>query len=128
MEEKKKKSLADLKTITLEEGQDLFKEGQEAKGIYYVKEGALAASVLDMKTNIRVKIGNIGPGEVVGEMSYIDQNPRSATVTAMVKSILVEIPEEKFHETVNNQPPWFRTLIKTLVVRLRSSNNKHLKI
>jgi NTE family protein len=127
-EEKSKKNLHDLKTITVEAGEVLFKEGMEPKGIYYIKEGVLAAFVTDPISGKERKVGNLSTGEIVGEMSYLVVSPRCATVRAVSKSLLVEIPEKSFNDTIEKQPPWLRTLIKTLVSRLRNTNSKVFKI
>ena len=100
----------------------------QPQGIYYIKEGTLEASVSDPINGKERKVGNLSSGELVGEMSYLDEHPRSATVTAVLRSVLVEIPEKNFRDTVNSQPPWFRTLVKVLVTRLRNTNSKSFHI
>ena len=117
-----------LRAVNLGEGEVLFKEGMEPKGIYYIKEGVLEAIVTDPISGKERKVGNLTAGELVGEMSYLDDHPRCATIKSVSKSILVEIPKDSFNETLEKQPPWLKTLIKTLASRLRQTNAKVFKV
>ncbi len=106
--------------VKLMAGEYLLREGGESSEMYYLQTGTLA--VLKRKGSIEHQIGTIGPGELVGEMSFLDKQPRSATVQAMTECVLVMIPSEKLEGTLASLPKWFTVLQNTLLERLRKAN------
>ena len=107
-------------TIKLNPGDHLLHEGEESTEMYYLQSGTLA--VFKRKGDKENQIGTIISGELVGEMSFLDKHPRSATVKAMTESVLVIIPHETLEATINSMPKWFSALLNTLLDRLRKAN------
>ncbi|MBI4818702.1 MAG: cyclic nucleotide-binding domain-containing protein [Deltaproteobacteria bacterium] len=56
-------------------GRALIQEGQPVEKLYLTLSGSFAVSTKNKQ------IATIGPGEVVGELSFLDSRPPSATVT-----------------------------------------------
>ncbi len=112
--------MADI--IKLGPNEYVIREGDASDSMYYVQSGTLC--VLKRKGDIDSQIGTIIAGELVGEMSFLDQNPRSASVKAMTECELIEIPHEKFQSLMDSHPKWFRSLINTLLERLRKANSR----
>lgn len=108
--------------VKLEAGQYLLREGDESAEMYYLQEGSLA--VLKVKGGAEQQIGTIYKGEVVGEMSFLDQAPRSAAIRAISDSELTVIPREKFEKVMSTMPVWYNALIQTLLDRLRKANSR----
>lgn len=106
--------------VRLHPGELLLHEGDESTEMYYVQSGTLA--VFKRKGDTEVQIGTIIAGELVGEMSFLDQHPRSATVKAMTDAELILVPHDKFQKLLNSHPKWFKALINTLLDRLRKAN------
>lgn len=106
--------------IKLMSNEYLMREGEESTEMYYLQSGTLA--VFKRKGDQEHQIGTIISGELVGEMSFLDKNPRSASVKAMSDSLLVIIPLEKFEHTLSTMPKWFSALFHTLTDRLRKAN------
>lgn len=107
-------------SIKLNPGDFLLHEGEESTEMYYLQSGTLA--VLKRKGDSVQQIGTIISGELVGEMSFLDKHPRSATVKAITESVLVIVPHEKLEATLNGLPKWFTALLHTLLDRLRKAN------
>jgi len=107
-------------SIRLNAGDYLLREGEESTEMYYLQSGTLA--VFKRKGDQEHQIGTIISGELVGEMSFLDKHPRSATVQAMTESVLVIIPSEKLEGTMKELPKWFTALLHTLLERLRKAN------
>jgi CRP/FNR family cyclic AMP-dependent transcriptional regulator len=59
---------------------------------------------------------------LVGEISFLDQEPRSATVKALTECELIQIPQETIDGIFKSQPKWLEILVKTLAERLRKAN------
>ncbi len=62
-------------------GDVLFREGEPGNSLMIVLDGELVARVRT-PSGTEEKVARLGPGEVVGEMAFIDAEPRSATVAA----------------------------------------------
>lgn len=62
-------------------GDFLLHEGEVSSEMYYVQSGTLA--VMKRKGDAVHQIGTIISGELVGEMSFLDKEPRSASVKAL---------------------------------------------
>ena len=107
-------------SIKLNPGDYLLREGEKSTEMYYLQSGTLA--VFKRKGEKENQIGTIISGELVGEMSFLDKEPRSASVKAMTESILVVVPHEKLEATLNGLPKWFTALLHTLLDRLRKAN------
>ncbi|ATH07745.1 hypothetical protein BIY24_07235 [Halobacteriovorax marinus] len=106
--------------IELKAGEYLIREGEESAQMYYLQSGSLA--VYKVRGGAENQIGTIYSGELVGEMSFLDKEPRSASVRAISEAKLLVIPVDKFEKYFNEQPSWYKALINTLLERLRKAN------
>ena len=84
--------------ITLEPGQELFKKGDVGRHLYVVKSG-----------DVQIVDGNhvfetVSAGGILGEMALISQEPRSTTVRAISKSVVVPVDERRFLFLVQQTP------------------------
>ncbi|MFW5887383.1 MAG: Crp/Fnr family transcriptional regulator [Bacteriovoracia bacterium] len=110
------------KLVKLAKGDILMREGERSKSLYWLQTGQLL--VYKMHGTEQVHLGYVFSGELVGEMSFLDKEPRSATVKALSDCELIEIPQEKFDKFFDEQPRWLQVLIKTLSDRLRKANKR----
>jgi NTE family protein len=111
--------------VHLSAGTTLMVEGDEATSLYLVQTGRLRAFVHRGET--QVPVGDIGPGEVVGEMALLSDLNRSATVIAMRDSALLELSREVFDDLVVARPGLLLELARLLVTRLhRTSGATHV--
>ena len=102
----------------------LIEEGTASNEMYWVLNGSFVASKKTGNEGEKDQvIGEIKAGELIGEMSFLDSKERSASVTALEDSEVLVIPHKKFVNAMDGQPRWMQTLMKTLSVRLRSSND-----
>ena len=108
--------------LNLEENEYLMREGEESNEMYYLVSGTMG--VFKRKGDAEQQIGTIYAGELVGEMSFIDGQPRSATVKAVGECELKVIPKEALQKYLGGQPKWYRALVQTLLDRLRRANQR----
>lgn len=108
------------KIIHLIPNQILIKEGELSDSMYWVQRGQL--KVTKRRGNEDIVLGEVTTGELVGEISFLDQDARSATVQAVTDCELIEIPQESIDNIFKTQPKWLEILIKTLAERLRRAN------
>lgn len=100
----------------------LIKEGELSHSMYWVQSGTLI--VTKKQGNEEIVLEQINAGELVGEISFLDQQPRSATVRAISDCELIQIPFESMETIFKSQPKWLEILVKTLAERLRQANNR----
>jgi len=106
----------------LKKGDLLFTEGDASKSMYFVQAGTLR--LYKKKGNASIELGMIHKGEVIGEMGFLDGGPRSASAEALHDTDLMEITSASLVEQMKVLPSWLMVLLKTIVNRLRSANNK----
>lgn len=101
-------------------GSVVFREGDGSREVYLVLEGRLMVTC--RKDGFPQPVAEIEARSVFGEMSLLDNRPRSATVTALEDCRLVAIPPSTFIAVLRDVPPWFRSVLKVVVRRLREAN------
>lgn len=80
--------VSQLSIVSLEPGQQLFREGDPGDALYVVVEGELA---VQSEGPPRVEMSRLGPGSFIGEVALLTDQPRSATVTAIENAELLRI-------------------------------------
>lgn len=114
------------KTKHLDPGEILFLEGDEGEEMFIVKRGQI--QILHREGAKMVQLATLGPGSVIGELSLLDSQPRSATARAVNHSELVIIDQAHLNKTYSKIPSWLSSLIRIMVGRLRETNQrKHLR-
>lgn len=114
-----------LETAKREEispGTVLIHEGEPIDTLYILLEGNLSVSTAATGSQ---EIAHLSSGEVVGEMSFIDTRPPSATVTARQRSLVLSIPRTllatKLRQDVSFASRFYRALAVLLSHRLRAT-------
>lgn len=106
--------------VKLTANQILLNEGEHSNCMYWVQSGQLV--VMKKRGMEDVILGHIYSGELVGEISFLDSESRSATVKAVTECDLIQIPQETIDNIFKSQPKWLEILVKTLAERLRKAN------
>ncbi len=75
-------------------GEVLFEEDALGEAVYLIESGEVVA--VRNRDNADYPLNRLGAGDSVGEMSFIDMGPRSATVIAVVDSKLLELTHDTF--------------------------------
>jgi CRP/FNR family cyclic AMP-dependent transcriptional regulator len=108
--------------MSLAADQTLFLAGDKGDGCYRVEEGLLKASVAAPNGGERI-LAILGAGAVVGELSMIDNAPRSASVTALRDSRLCFVSRADFEAFGHSSPDVYRHVTSMLARRLRDTND-----
>jgi CRP-like cAMP-binding protein len=106
----------DFEQVALAGGLPLMREGETSDALYILMSGRLAASRAGPDGQQR--IGEIGRGEMIGEMSLLGGGLRTATVTALRDSRLVRISNQAFLSFMQQHPSVTRQFIQLLIRRL----------
>lgn len=96
-------------------GQEITSEGESGICFHLVTAGR--ASVVVGASSRR----DLGPGDYFGEISLIDRQPRSATVTAVSDLTTVAIPAWSFSPILLEEPEVARSLLQVMCARLRAA-------
>lgn len=108
--------------VKLKSGGVLFEAGDPGDGCYALIEGTLKVSVLSVDGSEQL-LAVLGPGSMVGEVSLLDDRPRSATVTALKDCKLAFIPKTAFYRFADSNPVVYRHMLSIVAGRLRTTND-----
>ena len=104
-------------------GTVLFREGEPGARVYAIWSGRLRVQ-LDKDAAEPIILRDCFPGDIVGEISLMDNQPRSATVLVMDDSQLISLSKEDFEQVVTHNPAVMLTILKTMSYRLRTSSDR----
>ncbi len=102
----------------LEAGELLFEEGDASDSAYFIVGGRLMVSTRS-STGEDVRIGELGRGDVVGELGLLDDAPRSATVRAVRDTTLATLRSATFEHLVMKSPALMLHVARGVISRLR---------
>ena len=105
--------------LSLEAGEVLMAEGSPPDAFYVVLEGEV--EILKRSGNRDVVIAVHRECAILGEMSLIEDAPRTATVRAARPSQVLKISRETFNGLVYGNPTAAIALLRTVMARLRST-------
>jgi CRP-like cAMP-binding protein len=94
------------------------RQGESGDRMYVVQSGR--AQVLREAGNSQVIVGELGKGDVFGEMSIFDRQPRSATVRAMGSARVLTLDKRAFLKRVHEDPTLAFTILQNMSQRLRA--------
>jgi anti-sigma regulatory factor (Ser/Thr protein kinase) len=104
---------------TVRAGQVIFRYGEPGDFMYYIVKGQY-----DVIMNGRT-ISSLSPDDVfMGEMSFLLNNRRSATVKARSSGTLIPISKKDFIEAVKRKPHYALFLSKLLAQRIQRFNER----
>lgn len=110
----------ELRTVRLEAGEVLFKNGDRGGSMYVVRSGTLTIR------SGSVIYEDVGPGGMVGEMAIVESNmPRSAMVYARTHAELVEVDRDRFLDLVDETPSFALAVMRVLSHRLRRMDARY---
>lgn len=119
LQEKTRKAVASQgKEMSYKAGDSIVDEGTMGVGFYLI---------LDGKAEVRKKGGKVlatlGKGQFFGEMSLIDEQPRSADVVAIAPTKCWALTSWAFSALVKSHPEIALSMLKEMVKRLRAAQS-----
>jgi signal transduction histidine kinase len=105
--------------INVAPGEVFIREGEHGGSLYIILAGAVEVTKQD--GGHEVTLATRGPGEFLGEMSLLEQAPRTASVRATEPSELLAIGSDAFRQLLARRPEAAATLLRTVTSRLRST-------
>ena len=115
---------AELRTISA--NGVLVREDDPSETIFFIADGLFEVYVYGGATN-KVKVGQLGPGEAIGEISWLDGRPISASVRALETSSVIALSiallEQKLAEDPGFAARLFRAIATLAAERLRKTTS-----
>ena len=107
-----------VREVRHQPGSKVIIRGEGGIGFTVILAGRAVINTADGRTR------TLGPGEYFGEMSLLDQELRSADVTAETELHCAAIPEWGFERFLAEHPKVSFRLLQTLSRRLREAENR----
>jgi NTE family protein len=104
--------------VSLASGEWLFREGEEADGVYVVRVGHL--EVVQEADGLE-RINTLTRGAVLGELALLSHSVRSASVRGLRDTQLLRIDRESFDGLLTREPELALSLTRVLSAQLQAS-------
>jgi CRP-like cAMP-binding protein len=119
-------SLVDLASVMemryVEAGQSLFLKGDNGDSLFIILKGSV--KVHDGEH----EFARLSVNEFFGELSLLDHEPRSASVTALDECTMLQLSQGPFYEAIGRNPEVLKSILRTLCHRIRIMNNKDIDL
>lgn len=104
-------------------GDTLIEQAQESGNAFIIYKGGVKVYRFSDE-GVEVGLTILGPGEIVGELSLIDDEPRSAFVEAIQPTGTLELNRLDLMQILADHPQIALNLLKTLISRIRNMDEK----
>jgi CRP/FNR family cyclic AMP-dependent transcriptional regulator len=101
----------------------VFFENETGDTLFMILSGRVKVTILG-DDGKEIILSMLGPGDFFGEMSLLDDEPRSATAIAAQDTELLALARGDFQTVVHDHPGITWALIRTLSQRLRRANQQ----
>ena len=118
-------AMAALRWRDLAPGATAVEHGDASRDVFFVAAGAMRVLVRDAQGQETI-FGDLGRGEIFGEMAAIDGAARSASITALTACRLAVLPGPAFLRLVERSPVLLHRLLGLLLARLRAQEQRLL--
>jgi CRP/FNR family cyclic AMP-dependent transcriptional regulator len=102
--------------IDVPAGKVLTRQGEPGRECFIIADGKAQASMRGRRTV------SMGPGAFFGEISLLDQGPRSASVKAETDMHLLVLTSRDFRSLINEMPAVAYRIMQGLAERLRAAD------
>jgi CRP-like cAMP-binding protein len=114
--------LADkVRILKLARGDFLARQGDASDSLFVIRTGWIKI-VAEGPNGEEVILNQCGPGQLIGEMSLIDQKPRSNSMIAISSTEVLEIKYDGVLAVLNEYPPLALSFLRDMSDRLRFAN------
>jgi CRP/FNR family cyclic AMP-dependent transcriptional regulator len=104
--------------VNFERDELIFQEGEMGDSLYLIVDGSV------MVHRQGKEITRLSEKEAFGEMAILDNEPRSASVTAVTDVSCLKIERQDFYELMSEKVEIAYGIIRVLTGRLREANHK----
>lgn len=105
-------------TRTLDKGQTLFRAGEHGEALYVLVEGLIKVTV-SSRDGSEMVLATLRPPEIFGELSLIDEGPRSASAVAVEPSTVLSLGRADLLDVLVRHPKPVGDLLRSLGTLIR---------
>lgn len=105
-----------VEVLEYEEGETIVKRGEEGSGLYLILDGTA-----EVRRGSQ-RLARLTVGQFFGEMSFFDNQARSADVVAVLPSKLAVLSRWKFWKFADTEPSVLRNILREMARRLRQTD------
>ena len=106
--------------VELADGEVLFRRGDPGDAFYVIESGKIRIFTVD-EGGQEFTLNILGEGEAIGELALVDDQPRSASASAVGPTVLSRLCREDFLTGVQTSPE-----LTGRVIRLLSQRTRHM--
>lgn len=103
-------------------GSALFYKGDDGSWLYLIESGLVEISLMSVEGK-KATLNHLGPGELIGELSALDQLPRSADALALADTDGLVIPKQRLAEVLRDDSDACLEVIRLLCSRVRNASD-----
>lgn len=108
---------------TFKGGDIVFSQGDQGASMYVVQSGSVQIYLPSAdKDTPPVVLKDLRTGEYFGELAVFDDKPRSASVRALVDTVLLELTRDELGEHLGRSKTAAMTILAEMAERLRETN------
>ena len=100
---------------------DICQEGEEGTTLFILDTGEVDI-IVHAEDNHEILVDSIGPGTYFGEMAFLGETTRMATIRTRVPCRLLSIEEEDFMAIAQTNPSLLRTLLRQIIGHIRRND------
>ena len=104
--------------VQVPRGDLVLRQGDPGGALFILIRGRLQALIAN-EDGVKIPVGEITPGESVGEMGMFTGDDCAADVVAVRDSVLVKFSKEVFDKSMDKYPQVIREITKIVISRLR---------
>lgn len=109
---------AHSRLVTLSSGEMLFQQGDTSLTLYLIEQGQVNL-VREYDDGEKIVIATLGPHDVIGELSMLSSQPRTASAIVVQDTMLVAIDRDIFFQYLGQHPTMTMEVLVQLSYRLR---------
>jgi|GEM_PF-4027781 len=122
--------LADLEALVekmnhkfYDEGQQIFSQHDEGYTMYIIRRGRIRIHMHDPRTDEDITLTFFGRNDIVGELTLLDQQPRSASASAAEALEVLQLERDDFIHFLNERPQVGIAMMRGLSQKLRNTTS-----
>lgn len=101
----------------------IFREGDESSDVFLLLEGEVTVLKWDKEHLCQVPLDRIGKQKMFGEMSFVNDSPRSATIQAVKPTTVIKLSKNKIETHVDILEKIIGNIVNNVMENLKNSNN-----
>jgi len=116
--------LASVAEQTFAPGHVLIRESDPPERLFVILSGRVRVLEVAPDSPVELIVGELGEGEIIGELSMLRNQARSATVVAVERTHCLVLPQSEFLKVLQNSTELAVSLLRTLAGRLYETDRR----